>query len=75
LTDTESVLHLVDTALPGWTIHLTGRAMEPNGHWACQLRPAETGDNDEFIGHGAGPGIATALLAALLRVMDWKTTR
>lgn len=71
LRSTEFVLHLIDRALPGWSIHLGGMALEPNGHWTCNLRTHETGDSDEFIGFGKGMGVANALLAALLRTLAY----
>lgn len=64
----EAVLHLIDGCLPGWTIQLTGKAAEPDGHWRCSLRKTRGRDEDEFMGLGHGPTVALALLQALLRV-------
>lgn len=64
----EQVLHLVDTVLPTWTIQLTGKAMEPDGHWRCSLRESRGRDEDEVIGLGSGAVAGLALVAALLRV-------
>lgn len=71
LRSADFVLHLVDRALPGWSIHLAGTAYEPNGHWTCQLRPSQTRDDYEFIGHGKGASLANVLIAALLRSLAY----
>lgn len=63
----EQVLHLTDRLLPTWTIQLTGKAMEPDGHWRCSLRETRGSDEDEMIGLGSGAAVGLALLAALLR--------
>jgi hypothetical protein len=68
----EAVLHLVDRCLPHWTIQLTGKAQEPDGHWHCSLRESSTSDEDEVIGLGSGPTVALAMLQALLRVARQK---
>lgn len=75
LASAESALHLLDRALPGWSIRLDGKALEPNGHWSCQLRSSELRDNDEFIGHGKGPAVANALIAAMLRTLAYLSAR
>lgn len=64
----EAVLHLIDRCLPHWSIQLTGKASEPDGHWRCTLRKNRGDDEDEVIGLGAGPTVTLALLKALLRV-------
>lgn len=64
----EQVLHLVDTILPSWTIQLTGKAMEPDGHWRCSLRESRGSDEDEVVGLGTGAVVGLALVAALLHV-------
>lgn len=69
----EAVLHLIDQCLPHWSIQLTGKAEEPDGHWRCSLRETRRSDEDEFLGVGAGPTVALALLQALLRVALQKT--
>ncbi len=69
ISSTDSVLHLVDQAAPGWSIHLDGKAFEPNGHWRCTLRPSDTRDDDEFIATAKGPRLVNVLVAALLRLM------
>lgn len=75
LRSIEEIIHLLDRALPGWSIHLDGTAHEPNGHWHCALRPSALRDNDEFIGYGKGPMLSNALLAALLRVLTYLSSR
>lgn len=65
---TDAVLHLVDKCLPGWSIALKGKAIEPDGHWSCVLRESSNRDNDEVIGIGKAPTVALALLKALLKV-------
>ncbi len=65
---TDAVLHLVDKCLPGWTIQLKGKAIEPDGHWQCQLRESSGRDNDEIIGSGQAPTVSLALLSALLKI-------
>lgn len=69
----EQALHLVDVCLPGWTIQLTGKAQEPNGHWRCSLRQSRGSDEDEVIGLGSGALVALALLEALLHVARQKS--
>jgi hypothetical protein len=64
----EAALHLVDMALPGWSIQLTGKATEPDGHWRCSLRETRGNDEIEVVGLGTGPVVALALLEALLDV-------
>jgi hypothetical protein len=64
----EAILHLVDVILPNWTIQLTGKAMEPDGHWRASLRESRGSDEDEMVGLGAAATVAQALIAALLRV-------
>ncbi len=68
----EEVLHLVDIFLPGWTIQLIGKAMEPDGHWRCSLRVSRGTDEDEMIGLGTGAVVGLALLDALLHVAHQK---
>ncbi|MCU0902510.1 MAG: hypothetical protein MUE83_01370 [Tabrizicola sp.] len=68
----EEVLHLVDLALPGWSIQLTGKAIEPNGHWRCSLRETRGSDEIDLVGLGTGPVAALALLEALLNVAAQK---
>jgi hypothetical protein len=62
------VLHLTDMALPGWSIQLTGKAAEPDGHWRCSLRETRGSDEIEIVGVGTGPVVALAVLEALLDV-------
>jgi len=69
----EAVLHLVDRCLPNWTIQLTGKANEPDGHWRCSLRKSRGLDEDEVIGVGSAPTVTLALLTALLRVAEMKS--
>lgn len=68
----EEVLHLIDLALPGWSIQLTGKAMEPDGHWRCSLRETRGSDEIEIVGLGTAPVVALALLEALLDVVNQK---
>ncbi len=69
----EEILHLVDMCLPGWTIQLTGKAEEPDGHWRCSLRQSRGSDEDEVIGLGSGRLVAVALLVALLHVAQQRS--
>jgi hypothetical protein len=64
------LLHAVDVCLPGWTIQLTGKATEPDGHWRCSLRETRGSDEIEGIGLGAGPKVELALVLALLDVAE-----
>jgi hypothetical protein len=64
------LLHAVDLCLPGWTIQLTGKATEPDGHWRCSLRETRGSDEIEGIGLGAGPTVEVALVLALLDVAE-----
>lgn len=66
------VLHAVDLCLPGWTIQLTGKASEPDGHWRCSLRETRGSDEIEVIGLGSGPVVEVALLEAFLHVAEQK---
>lgn len=72
LTSTDEVLHLTDEVIPGWTISLQGKAVEPNGHWKCTLRQSSSRDNDEFIGRGKGLTVGQAVLAGTLRVAAYQ---
>ena len=72
LNSVEEVLHLIDTILPAWTIQLTGKAMEPHGHWRCSLRESRASDEDEMIGLGTGAVVGLALVDALLHVAHQK---
>jgi hypothetical protein len=66
----EALLHMIDLALPGWSIQLTGKATEPNGHWRCSLRETRGSDEIDVVGIGTGPVVALALLVALLSVTE-----
>ena len=66
------LLHAVDLCLPGWTIQLTGKAQEPDGHWRCSLRETRGSDEVEVIGLGTGRVVEVALLEALLHVAEQK---
>jgi hypothetical protein len=68
LEPVEEVLHLIDMALPGWSIQLTGKAMQPDGHWRCSVRETRGSDEIEIVGLGTGPVVALAMLEALLDV-------
>lgn len=69
----EEIIHLIDRLFPGWAIHITGTAQEPDGHWHCNLRRSEILDNDKFLGWGKGKHLQNALVAALLRTFNYKT--
>lgn len=71
----EDVLHLIDQALPSWSINLTGKATAPDGHWRCSLRETRSSDEIEVVGSGAGPVVALALLEALLNVAEQRDAR
>ena len=66
------ILHAIDLCLPGWTIQLTGKAQEPDGHWRCSLRETRGSDEVEVIGIGTGRVVDLALLEALLHVAAQK---
>ncbi|MDP3197861.1 hypothetical protein [Tabrizicola sp.] len=66
------LLHMIDLCLPGWTIQLTGKATEPDGHWRCSLRETRGSDEVEVIGLGTGRMVELALLEALLHVTEQK---
>jgi len=68
------ILHAIDVCLPGWTIQLTGKAQEPDGHWRCSLRETRGSDEIEVIGIGTGRVVEVALLEALLHVAEQKAT-
>ncbi len=65
-----AVLVLIDHALPGWAVSMTGIANDINGHWTCTLRRSGTQDDDAFIGIGKGPELSNALLGALLKALS-----
>jgi hypothetical protein len=71
----EEVLRLVDLALPGWSIQLTGKATEPDGHWRCSLRETRGSDEIEVVGLGNGPVVALAILEALLSAAAQRDVR
>ena len=71
----EAVLHLIDLALPAWSINLTGKATEPDGHWRCSLRETRGSDEIEVVGLGSGRVVALALLEALLSVAQQSSAR
>ncbi|MEM7643273.1 MAG: hypothetical protein AAF366_12170 [Pseudomonadota bacterium] len=71
LSSTDAVLHLIDDIVPGWTIRIKGKAMEPDGHWQCTLRRSSARDNDEFIGAGRGKVLSHALVSALLATVNY----
>lgn len=69
----EALLHLADQLVPGWSILFRGKAQEPDGHWSCTIRETMSRDSDEFIGHGKAPDLTAALLAAILRVVSYRS--
>lgn len=71
LASSDHVIHLIDDTVPGWAIHITGTAVEPDGHWHCTLRRSDSRDSDEFIGHGTGKVLSHALTAGLLRTVAY----
>jgi len=75
LASTEMALHLTDLIVPGWTIQLRGKAIEPDGHWSCTLRSSGSRDSDEYIGRGQAPTLTSAILAATLRVIAFQLQR
>ncbi|MCB1333239.1 MAG: hypothetical protein KDK26_06195 [Roseivivax sp.] len=75
LLSAEGVLHFADRVVPGWSILLRGKAMEPDGHWRCTLRESASRDSDEFIGDGKGADLSSAILAAILRVIEFQAQR
>lgn len=66
---TEAVMHLLSHCLPGWQIHLSGQAAEPNGHWRCSLRKSDAHDDDLVVGAATGPTIPLALARAFWDVV------
>lgn len=69
------MLRLIVAVLPGWSIHLSGKAFENEGHWTCTLRQSSGRDNDAFVGIGRGRVALGALLAALLRTGAFRAGR
>ncbi|WP_370254408.1 hypothetical protein [Nioella sp.] len=67
---TEAVMHLLARCLPGWQIHLTGEASEPNGHWRCSLRKSSASDDDLVVGTATGPTIPLVMARALWDVVQ-----
>jgi len=67
---TEAVMHLLAHCLPGWHIHLTGQAAEPNGHWRCSLRKSDVDDDDLVVGTATGPTIPLTLARAFWDVVQ-----
>ena len=65
----EAVMHLLAHCLPGWNIHLTGQAAEPDGHWRCSLRKSDAHDDDQVVGTAAGPTVPLVLALALMDVV------
>ena len=73
LRSVEGLLHFVDRVVPGWSILLRGKALERDGHWHCTLREVTSRDSDEYVGVGKGAYLLSAILAAILRVIDYQT--
>ena len=65
----EAVVHVISRCLPGWHIHLTGQASEPDAHWRCSLRASEAHDDDDVVGAAHGPTIPLTLARALWDVV------
>ncbi|MCV2873692.1 hypothetical protein OEZ71_15440 [Defluviimonas sp. WL0050] len=68
IQSSDEAIHLVDLALPDWSISLKGRTNDADGHWTCTLRRSDTLDDDFMIGIGRGPVLSHAILAAMVRV-------
>lgn len=73
LGSVDSVMLLVDHALPGWAVKMSGVASENNGHWMCSLRQSEVRDSDAFLGLGNGPVLSNALISALLKALIYSS--
>ena len=73
VVSSDDVIHLVDETIPGWSIHIKGKALEPNGHWHCNLRRTDSHDDNDFIALGKGPVLANVLLATLMRALAYLT--
>ena len=71
LGSSDGVLDLINAIVPGWSVHITGKAYVSDGHWTCTLRRSSGRDNDEFVGIGRGTQLHHALLSALLRTADF----
>lgn len=67
LTSTDAALHVVDAAIPAWSIAIRGMATEPDGHWNCILRESDSPDED-MLGIGNALSLPRAMIAALLRI-------
>ena len=65
---TATVLHLINTHLPDWSISLKGKADETDGGWSCALRKSDVHDDDLFVGTGTGAKLPLAMMAAFLKL-------
>jgi len=65
----EAIMHLIARCLPGWQVHLTGEASEPDEHWRCSLRAPDAHGDDEVVGTSTGPTIPLVLARALWDVV------
>lgn len=74
IQSSDEAIHLVDLALPDWSISLKGRTNDADGHWTCTLRRSDTLDDDLQIGIGRGPALSHAILAAMVRVAALRRT-
>jgi hypothetical protein len=72
LRSVEGLLHLADSVVPGWSIGLHGKALEPDGHWRCTLRETMSSDSDAYIGYGKAQSLNSAILAAIVRVAAYQ---
>ena len=75
INSTDTILHLISTILPGWSIQIAGNAWEPNGNWHCTLRRSAARDDDEFVGIGESAVLSRALLISLLHVVGFLMAR
>ncbi|WP_071674099.1 hypothetical protein [Nioella nitratireducens] len=66
---TDAIMQVITRCLPGWHIHLTGIASEPDGHWRASLRSSQIDEDDEVVGTAIGPTIPLVLARALWDVV------
>lgn len=71
LADSDGVLAAANKIVPGWSVHLTGKAYVNDGHWTCTLRRSQGRDNDDFVGIGKAKQMHHALLSALLETAEY----
>jgi hypothetical protein len=69
LASTDAVLRLVAEALPSWSVHATGHSASAAGRWTCTIRETGVRDDDELIGVGKAATLASAAMAAFLKII------